>query len=128
MTSTSTTEPRGQRNWFLLGWLALIVLYNLFTIVSYLTGGNNPLQYALPPEEAPQWPILLTVVSAAAAILFCIAIALGYRLGWYGLVVSYIIMTIASLAIGFNIGTVLLAGLVFLVTWVLIRPDWSRMK
>lgn len=126
----STTEPRGQRHWFLISWLALVVLYNLFTIVSFLTGGNNPLQYQLPPDELPQPSalILLVVVSAAAAILACVAIALGYRAGWYGLVVSYVVMTAASLAVGFNIGTVLLAGLVFLVTWALIRPQWSQMK
>jgi hypothetical protein len=126
----STTEPRGQRNWFLLSWLALIVLYNLFTIVSFLTGGNNPLQYQLPPDTVPQPSplILLVVLSAAAAIIACVAIALGYRAGWYGLVASYVVMTAASLGVGFNIGTVLLAGLVFLVTWALIRPQWSQMK
>jgi hypothetical protein len=60
-----------------------------------------------------------------AAILSCVAIELGYRTGWYGLVVSYVILTVASLALGFNIITVLVAGLVFLITWVLIRPQWA---
>jgi hypothetical protein len=126
----STTEPRGQRNWFLISWLVLIVLYNLFTIVSFLTGGNNPLQYQLPPDTVPEQSplILLVIISAAAAILSCIALALGYRVGWYALVITYVIMTAASLGVGFNIGTVLLAGLVFLVTWALIRPQWAQMK
>lgn len=127
---TSTTEPRGQRNWFLIGWLALVVLYNLFTIISFLTGGNNPLQYQLPPDEVPQAStlVLVVVIAAAAAIVACIALALGYRAGWYGLVISYVVMTAASLGVGFNIGTVLLAGLVFLVTWVLVRPQWAHMR
>ena len=126
----STTEPRGQRNWFLVSWLALVVLYNLFTIVSFLTGGNNPLQYRLPEDVLPQPSplVLLVIVSAGAAILSCVALALGYRAGWYALALSYVVMTAASLGVGFNIGTVLLAGLVFLVTWVLIRPQWSQMK
>jgi hypothetical protein len=123
-----TDKPTGQRNWFLTGWLVLIVLYNLFTIISFLTGGNNPLQYTLPEQETVSGMEIVVVVSAAAAIIFCVVIELGYRLGWYGLVVSYIVMTAGSLVLGFNIGTVLLAGLVFVITWVLIRPQWAQMK
>ena len=121
--------PEKQRNWFLTGWLLLIVLFNLFTVVSFLTGGHNSLQYEIPPQEGtPQWPEILVVIAAGAVILSCIAIELGYRIGWYGLVVSYVVLTAGSLALGFNIITVLVAVIVFIVTWALIRPQWAQMK
>lgn len=125
----NTRTPERQRNWFLTGWLALIVLFNLFTVVSFLTGGYNSLQYQIPPQEGtPQWPEILVVIAAGAAILSCVAIELGYRFGWYGLVVSYVVLTAGSLALGFNLITVLVAVIVFIITWALIRPQWAQMK
>jgi hypothetical protein len=52
----NTRQSSRQRNWILTGWLALIVLFSLFTVISFLTGGHNSLQYQIPAEEAtPQW-------------------------------------------------------------------------
>jgi hypothetical protein len=128
---SNTYTPREQRNWFLWGWLALIILYNLFTIVSFLTGGSNPLAYIASPDDNTLFnspAIVIVNIASAAAILFAVLTMLNYRIGYYGLVISFIVMTVASLTLGFNIGMVLVTGLVALITWVLVRPSWERMK
>ncbi len=131
MADHTHSSPQEQRNWFLWGWLALVIVYNLFTIVSFLTGGNNPLAYIASPDNNELFnspAILIVILASAAAILFSVVTLLGYRLGYYGLVISFIVMTLASLTLGFNIGMVLATGLVALITWGVLRPSWSRMK
>lgn len=131
MANTDTQyTPREERNWFLWGWLALIILYNLFTLISFLTGGNNPLAYIAPQDNNAfsSDAVVVVNVASAVAIIFAIVTGLGYKLGYYGLVIAYIVMTIASLLIGFNIGIVLAAALVALITWVLLRSSWDHMK
>src|SRR5690606_29349259 len=116
--SQYTQHPaQDQRNWSLWVWLALVILYNVFTIISFLTGGNNPLAYITPEDNVTysSAAVLVVNIAAAAAIIFAVVTGLGYRIGYYGLVISYIVMTIASLLIGFNIGIVLAAGLVALI-------------
>jgi hypothetical protein len=131
MADNTHYSPREQRNWFLWGWLGLVIVYNLFTIVSFLTGGNNPLAYIASPDDNRLFnspAILIVNLASAAAILFSVITLLGYRLGYYGLVISFIVMTFASLTLGFNIGMVLATGLVALITWGVLRPSWSSMK
>jgi hypothetical protein len=131
MSERTQVTAREQRNWFLRGWLALVIVYNLFTIVSFLTGGSNPLQYMASPDDNVLFnspAVVIVNIASAAAIVFCIAIWLGHKVGYYGLVIAYIVMTVASLMIGFNIFTVLVAGLVALITGVLLRPSWQGMK
>jgi hypothetical protein len=127
MTEHTQYSPREERHWFLWSWLALVVIYNLFTIVSFLTGGSNPLAYIVTQENANTAAILIVNIASALAIVFCVLTAIGLKIGYYGLVLSYIVMAIASLVIGFNIGIVLAAVLVALITWVLLRPAWGRM-
>jgi hypothetical protein len=121
--------PRDQRNLFLWGWLALVALYNLFVIISLLSGGADPnLGYVvgeLPTSGAGIW---IGVIGRAAIILFAVITALGYKLGWYGLAAAYVVSLIGSLAAGFNIGALLETGLVLFVVWLLLRGDWHRMK
>jgi len=131
MSQHTQYSPREERNWFLWSWLALVVIYNLFTIISFLTGGNNPLAYIASPDNNNLFSspaVVIVNLASAAAIIFCVVIVLGYKIGYYGLVLAYIIMTLASLTLGFNIGMVLAAGLVALITWGLLRSSWSRMK
>jgi hypothetical protein len=130
MTQYTKPSADAQRNHFLTIWLALVIIFNLFTLVSFLTGGYNPLAYITPDDNTLlNTPAVVIVnVASAAAIVFCALILLGYRLGYYGLVLSFIVMTSASLMIGFNIIMVLISGLVALITWVVMQPSWSRMK
>jgi hypothetical protein len=130
MSQHTDYSPRQERNWFLWGWLALVILNSLFTLVSFLTGGSNPLAYITPSSNVLYNPPSVIIVNLAAlvSIPFCIAILMGYRVGYYGLVLSYIVMTIASLTLGFNIGMVLITGLIALITWVLLRRSWPQMK
>jgi hypothetical protein len=130
MSQHTRYSPQQERNWFLWGWLALIVIYNLFTIISFLSGGSNPLAYIAPTDNmlfnSPA--ILIVNLASAAAIIFTIVTASGFKIGYYGLVISYVVMTLASLTLGFNIGMVLVAGLVALITWALLRSSWASMK
>ncbi|MCC6803092.1 MAG: hypothetical protein IT319_09425 [Anaerolineae bacterium] len=130
MSQHTRYSSRDERNGFLWAWLALVILNNLFTLVSFLTGGNNPLAYITPADNTlySSSAVVVVNIAAAAAIVFCILTGLGYRIGYWGLVVAHVIMTIASLMIGFNIGIVLVSGLVVLITWVLLRPSWNRLK
>jgi hypothetical protein len=131
MSQHTKYTPREERKWFLWSWLALVVIYNLFTIVSFLTGGNNPLAYIASPDNNNLFgspAVVLVNLASAAAIIFCIVIVMGYKIGYYGLVLAYIVMTLASLTLGFNIGMVLASGLVALITWGVLQPSWSRMK
>ncbi len=100
MTEHTDYSPNEERNRFLLGWLAVVIFYNLFTIVSFATGGNNPLRLHHPARKrrsTPRPPSGLSTSPAAAAIIFAVATGLGYKLGYYGLVIAYAIMTVASL-------------------------------
>lgn len=130
MAEHTKYSPREERNWFLWAWLALVILYNVFTIVSFLTGGNNPLAYIAPRDDATfsTSAVVVVNVASAAAIICAVLTVLNYKWGYYGLVIAYVVMAIASLLIGFNIGIILAAGLVVLITWVLLRPSWSSMK
>ena len=128
---SETYQSNKHRNWFLWGWLGTIILSNLFTIISFLTGGDNPLAYIVSPDENRLYiPTVIGIanIASAAAIVSCVLIILGYRIGYYGLVISYIVMMIASLMIGLNISMVLMTGLVILLTWVLLRPLWASMR
>ena len=128
MSQHTQYSPREERHWFLWSWLALVVIYNLFTIVSFLSGGSNPLAYVMPQQNANTAAILIVNIASAAAIVFCLVTLIGYKIGYYGLVIAYIIMAIASLIVGFNIGIVLAAALVARITWGLLRPSWASMK
>ncbi|HVU14260.1 MAG TPA: hypothetical protein VHD90_23435 [Phototrophicaceae bacterium] len=131
MSQHTQYAPNQERNWFLWGWLALVIVNNLFTLVSFFTGGNNPLAYIIPVGQNPIYSgtaIWIANIASAAAIVFCVALLLRYKIGYYGLVISYIVMTVAGLIIGFNIGLLLVLALVALITWVLIRPSWGQMK
>jgi hypothetical protein len=130
MAQSTDSRANEQRSHFLTGWLIFVIIYNLFTIVSFLTGGANPLAYITPQDNMLlNTPAIVIVnIASAAVIIFCVLIYLGYRLGYYGLVLSLIVMTIASLMVGFNIITVLVSGLVAMITWVLLRPVWEQMK
>ena len=103
MSQHTKYTPREERKWFLWSWLALVVIYNLFTIVSFVTGGNNPLAYIASPDNNNLFgspAVVLVNLASAAAIIFCIVIVMGYKIGYYGLVLAYIVMTLASLTLG----------------------------
>ncbi len=131
MSQHTQYAPNQERNWFLWGWMALVILNSLFTLVSFFTGGNNPLAYITQPGQNTIYSgaaVWIANIASAAAIVFCVLILLRYKIGYYGLVLSYIVLTIASLIIGFNLGILLVTGLIALITWVLIRPSWAQMK
>ncbi len=122
-------SPRGQRNWFVLGWLALVVIFNLFVIISIASGGADPnLGYIAPDLPTSGAGVPIALLARAVIIVSAIALALGYKLGFYGVVAGYIVSTIASLMLGFNIGALLEAGLVLFVLWALIRGAWDTLK
>ncbi len=122
-------NPRDQRNLFLWGWLALMVIYNLFVIISLLGPGGDPnLGYVTSDLPTSNAGIMIGVIGRGAIILFAALLALGYKLGWYGLIGAYGVALVGSLLAGFNIGALLETGLVLLVVWLLLRGAWHRMK
>lgn len=122
-------NPRDQRNLFLWGWLGLVIVYNLFIIISLLTGGGDPnLGYVISDLPSAGAGVLLGVIGRAGIILFAILLGMGYKLGFYGLAAAYVVSLVGSLASGFNIGALLETGLVLLVVWLLVRGAWDRMR
>jgi hypothetical protein len=121
-------ERETQRNWFLWGWLALLIAYNVFTLISYVNGGNNPILYSAPLEGMPQEPRAIGAIASLAAIVGELAIGLGYRWGWYLTLVAWVGITVAGLLIGFNIGLILMLLLAMGILWFVMRPSWSNMR
>lgn len=122
-------SPRDQRNLFLWGWLALVVIYNLFVIISLLGRGGDPnLGYVTPDLPTSNAGIVIGVIGRGTIILFSLLLAFGYKLGWYGLIGAYVIALVGSLAAGWNIGALLETGLVLFMVWLLIRGAWERLK
>ena len=124
-TTPDSETPRGQRNWFLLAWLGLIVLWQLFNIISWATGGNA-LAYTIRPQDMPgdqpAWPLYISVACALGAIVSCGVLAAGNRKGFLALALFLGISAFTSLFNGFNIGIVLATFVVLIITYVLIMP------
>lgn len=128
MTANQNYNENRLGDWFLYGWLGLVIFYCAITIILWITGGNNPLAYILIGEAVPDTLILLTNIAAGAVIVFALLIIAGYKIGYYGFIAAWLAMTLFSLLIGFNIGVLLAAGLAIFVTGALLRPRWSGMK
>jgi hypothetical protein len=121
--------PREQRNWMLWGWLALVVIYNLFVIFSLLRGGSDPnLGYVTDEGPLGASALPLALIGRGAIVLSAVVLAVGYRIGFYGMALAFVVTVIGSLLIGFNIGSLVEAGLVMLVAGVLVRGMWHRLK
>jgi hypothetical protein len=70
----------------------------------------------------------LALIGRGAIVLSAVVLALGYRIGFYGMALAFVVTVIGSLLIGFNIGSLVEAGLVMLVAGVLVRGMWHRLK